>query len=112
MYFAQEYVSLGPAVFISIGIALAIIGVRAVTLMGFRRALAGIVLPAAAIFAVTLSAAVWTSLQGILLTIGALGFFVIAMILMPRVQSKWASFVGLPAKASSPGKNTAKEPES
>ena len=38
MYFAQEYISLGPAVLMSAGIAIAIIGVRAVTLMGAWRA--------------------------------------------------------------------------
>ena len=54
MYFAQEYIPLGAAVLASAGLALAIIGVRAVTLMGVRLALVGVVLPAAAILAVTL----------------------------------------------------------
>src|SRR6516164_4141167 len=54
MYFAQEYVSLGAAVLISAGIAVAIIAVRAVTLMGLWPALTGIVLPAVLILAVTL----------------------------------------------------------
>ncbi len=89
MYFAQEYISLGPAVVISAGIALVIIGVRAVTLMGARLALVGIVLPAAVILAVTLVAAVWTPLQGILLTAEALGFFIALMMLMPKVQAAW-----------------------
>ena len=48
MYFAQEYVSLFPAVLISAAVAIVIIGVRAVTLMGFWRAVAGVVAPAAA----------------------------------------------------------------
>jgi prepilin-type N-terminal cleavage/methylation domain-containing protein len=86
MYFAQEYIPLGPAVLVSAGVALAIIGVRAVTLMGARLALAGVVLPAAAILAVTLAAAVWPSLQGILLTAEALGFFIAAMLLLPRIR--------------------------
>ena len=86
MYFAQEYVPLGTAVVISAGIAIAIIGVRAVTLMGAWPALAGIVLPAGAIMALTLVAAVWTRLQGILLTAEALGFFIAAMMLMPKVN--------------------------
>jgi prepilin-type N-terminal cleavage/methylation domain-containing protein len=87
MYFAQEYISLGPAVLASAGIAIAIIGLRAVTLMRIWQALAGIVLPAGAIMAVTLLAAVWTPLQGILLTAEALGFFIAAMMLMPKI---WA----------------------
>jgi hypothetical protein len=86
MYFAQEYIPLWAAVAASAGVALAIIGVRAVTLMGARLALAGVVLPAAAILAVTLVAAVVPRLQGILLTAEALGFFVTAMMLFPRLR--------------------------
>ncbi len=69
MYFAQEYVSLLPAVLISGALAIATIAIRAVTLMGFWRALLGVVTPATAILAITLSAAVWPQMQGILLTI-------------------------------------------
>jgi hypothetical protein len=86
MYFAQEYIALGPAVLVSAGVALAIICVRAVTLMRAWLALAGVVLPAAAIMAVTLVAAVWSNLQGILLTAEALGFFIAAMMLIPRLR--------------------------
>jgi len=107
MYFAQEYISLGPAVLISGGIALAIIGFRAVTLMGVWRALAGIVLPGAVIMAVTLVAAIWTPLQGILLTAQGLGFFIAAMLLMPHVQAAGLSGIGwlsaTPAEPSKPG---------
>jgi prepilin-type N-terminal cleavage/methylation domain-containing protein len=85
MYFAQEYMSLSQAVLISGGVALGIIAVRAVTLMGFRLALVGIVFPAAAILTITLLAAIWPSLQGILLTTEALGFFIAAMMLIPRI---------------------------
>ena len=53
MYFAQEYVSLLPAVLMSGAVAIIIIGVRAMTLMGLSRALFGVVLPAAVIMAVT-----------------------------------------------------------
>jgi prepilin-type N-terminal cleavage/methylation domain-containing protein len=86
MYFAQEYIPLVQAMLASAGVALAIIAVRAVTLVGFRLALFGVVLPAAAILAVTLVAAVWPSLQGILLTAEALGFFIAAMMLLPRIR--------------------------
>jgi prepilin-type N-terminal cleavage/methylation domain-containing protein len=87
MYFAQEYVPLGAAVLISAGVALVIIGVRAVTLLGVWLTLAGVLLPAAAILAVTLVAAVWPSLQGILLTAEGLAFFIAAMMLIPRIRA-------------------------
>jgi prepilin-type N-terminal cleavage/methylation domain-containing protein len=87
MYFAQEYIALGPAVLISAGFALTIIGVLAVTLMGVWLALGGVLLPATAILAVTLTAAVWPALQGILLTIELLGFFIAAMLLLARIRA-------------------------
>src|SRR5262249_5915549 len=86
MYFAQEYVSLWTAVLAWAGVALVIIGVRAVTLMGVWLALGGVVLPAAIILAVTLVAAVVPRLQGILLTAEALGLFIVAMMLLPRLR--------------------------
>jgi len=104
MYFAQEYISLGPALVASAGVAIAIIGVRAVTLMGFWRATAGIVLPAAAIMAVTLLATVHTQLQGILLTVEGLGFFIAAMMLMPKVIAASADFWGLRRTLAAPAK--------
>jgi prepilin-type N-terminal cleavage/methylation domain-containing protein len=100
MYFAQEYIPLGLAVLISAGIAIAIVGVRALTLMRARWAIAGIILPAAAILAVTLGAAVWKPLQGILLTIEALGFFIGAMMLMPKVRA--AAFWGIGRNPTAP----------
>jgi len=104
MYFAQEYIPLGPAVVISAGIAIAIIGLRAVTLMGVWRGLAGVVLPAAAIMCVTLLAAIWTALQGVLLTAGAIGFFVAAMTLIPKANTASKNFWGLGwTPAAAPG---------
>jgi hypothetical protein len=70
----------------SAGIALAIIGVRAITLVGVRLALAGVVLPAAVILTITLLAAIMPRLQGILLTAEALGFFIAAMMLFPHLR--------------------------
>jgi prepilin-type N-terminal cleavage/methylation domain-containing protein len=87
MYFAQEYIALGPAVLIAAGIALVIIGARAVTLMPLWLALGGVVLPAAVIMAVTLVAAIWPSLQGILLTAEALVLFIVAMMLGPTIRA-------------------------
>ncbi len=104
MYFAQEYVSLGWAVLISAGVALVIIGVRAATLMPAWLALVGVVLPATAILAITLVAAVWPSLQGLLLTTEALGFFIVSMMLMPRIRLVWqASQAGGPEPQVVPG---------
>jgi hypothetical protein len=86
MYFAQEFISLSAAMLISAGVVLVIIAVRAITLMGWWQALLGLVVPAAAILALTLVAAVWPHLQGILLTAEGLAFFLIAMLLMPRLR--------------------------
>jgi prepilin-type N-terminal cleavage/methylation domain-containing protein len=106
MYFAQEYISLLPAVLVSGAVAVVIIGVRAMTLMGIWRALLGVVVPAAAILALTLSAAVWPQLQGMLLTVMALGLFVTAMMLMPKITASGSGFWRLtdrPAVAGSAG---------
>lgn len=98
MYFAQEYVSLIPAIVISGALAIAIIGIRTMTLVGFWRALLGIVTPAAAIMAITLAAVVRPQLQGIALTAMALGFFIVAMTLMPKVAAHGSAFWGLPPR--------------
>jgi prepilin-type N-terminal cleavage/methylation domain-containing protein len=97
MYFAQEFISLGAAVLVSAGIVLLIIGVRAITILGPILALVGVVLPAAAILAITLVAAVWTHLQGIVLTAEALGFFIALMLLMPRLRLAGAALPASPA---------------
>jgi hypothetical protein len=89
MYFAQEYVPLMPAVAISGGVVLLIIGIRAATLVGFPLAVFGIVLPGAAIMALTLTATVWTRLQGIILTAELLAFFIAVMVLMPKAWASW-----------------------
>jgi hypothetical protein len=81
-------------VLFSAGFALAVIGAIAVALLGVWLALGGVILPALAILAVTLSAAVWPALQGILLTVEVLGFFIAAMLLLARIRS---AAIGLPA---------------
>lgn len=85
MYFAQEYISLGPAVLLSSGLAIGVILVRSVTLVGAQLAIARVMLPASAGMAFTLVEAIWPQMQGILLTLEALGFFIVLMMLMPRV---------------------------
>jgi hypothetical protein len=54
--------------------------------MGVWLALGGVLLPATAILAVTLTAAIWPALQGILLTVEVLGFFIAAMLLLARIR--------------------------
>ena len=92
MYFAQEYISLELAVLFSAGIVIAIIGIRVLTLMPMRWAILGIILPAAAIMAVTLVAAIWKPLQGILLTAEAMAFFIGVMTLMPKIHAASGTF--------------------
>jgi prepilin-type N-terminal cleavage/methylation domain-containing protein len=103
MYFAQEYISLRPAILASIGLALIVIGIRSTSLMGFWLGLVGVVVPAAAILAATLVAAIWTQLQGIVLTIGALGFFIAAMMLLPKVHFSANTILGIDRAAMNQG---------
>ena len=99
MYFAQEYVSLWIAVVGSAVGAVIIIGVRAVMLMGVYNGVVGVAAPAAIIMAIALSAAIWTQLQGVLLTAAALGLFIAAMMLMPRVIESSTDFWALTRRA-------------
>ena len=50
-------------------------------------ALGGVLLPATGILAVTLTAAIWPALQGILLTVEVLGFFIAAMLLLAKIRA-------------------------
>jgi len=86
MYFAQEFVPLNVAILASAGVVLVIIGIRSVTIMGARLGLLGAVLPAAAILAATLMAAIHTRLQGIMITGVGIGLFILAMVLLPRLK--------------------------
>lgn len=84
MYFAQEFIPLATAIFASSAIVLLVIAIRSITIMGFRLGLCGAVLPAIAILAVTLLAAIHTRLQGILITSVGIALFIGAMLLVPR----------------------------
>ena len=84
MYFAQEFIPLNTAIFASSAVVLLVIAIRATTIMGFRLGLCGVVLPATAILAVTLLAAIHTRLQGILITSAGIALFIGAMLLLPR----------------------------
>jgi hypothetical protein len=70
--------------------------------MGLWPALLGIVVPGAVIMAMTLSAVIWAQLQGILLTALALGFFIAAMMLMPKVTAAGSQFWSLPIAPATP----------
>ena len=86
MYFAQEFIPLSAAILGSSVLVLLVIAVRSVTIMGLRLALLGSVVPATAILAVTLVAAIHPRLQGLLITGTAVIIFVVAMLLLPRLQ--------------------------
>jgi hypothetical protein len=86
MYFAQEFIPLNAAILVSAFMVIAIIAVRAATIMGWRLALFGTVLPAVLILIVTLVAAIHTRLQGILFAAAGMILFTVAMTLMPRVK--------------------------
>lgn len=100
MYFAQEYVPLLPALMISGAVAILIIAIRTVTLMGWLPAIGGIVLPASAIMAITLAATILPQMQGILLTVLAFGFFIAAMLLMPKVTARGGAMWGMAQPAT------------
>ena len=84
MYLAQEFIPLNTAILASSGIVLLVIAIRSTTIMGFRLGLCGAILPAIAILAVTLLAAIHTRLQGILITSAGIALFIGAMLLLPR----------------------------
>jgi prepilin-type N-terminal cleavage/methylation domain-containing protein len=87
MYFAQQFVPIRWAILIPAAVTLHVIGWRAVTILGPRLAALGVVLPAGVTLALTLCAAVQPVLQGMLLTIGGIGFFIAAMVLLPRATA-------------------------
>jgi prepilin-type N-terminal cleavage/methylation domain-containing protein len=86
MYFAQEFIPLSAAIAASSVFVLLVIAARALTIMGVRLALLGIVLPATAILTITLAAAIQTRLQGILITATGIALFIAAMLLIPRFK--------------------------
>ena len=85
MYFAQEFIPLRHAMLASAAAVLLVIMIRSVSLLGVRLGLLGVTLPAVAVMSLTLLAATRPNLQGILLTAIALGLFMMAMTLAPRL---------------------------
>ena len=89
MYFAQEYVDLKVAIGLSCGVAIVVIGIRALSVLRFRLATAGVVFPAVVIFGLTMAAALYPKLQGIVLTVELLMLFVVAMSIFSKLQLEW-----------------------
>jgi prepilin-type N-terminal cleavage/methylation domain-containing protein len=86
MYFAQEFIPVNAAIFASSVLVLLIIAIRSVTIIGLRIGFFGAVIPATAILAVTLLAAVHPRLQGLLITASGIVLFIVAMLLIPRLK--------------------------
>jgi prepilin-type N-terminal cleavage/methylation domain-containing protein len=86
MYFAQEFIPLSAAMFASSMFVLVVIAIRSITIMGWRLAMFGTILPAIAILTLTLLAAIHPRLQGILITATGIGLFIVAMLLIPRLK--------------------------
>lgn len=101
MYFAEEFIPLNAAMAAAAGLVLVIIAVRSVTMMNVRLALAGVVLPGAALLGVTLAAALHPRLQGILITGVGMALFIAAMLLIPRMRGE--KRVGLVQPAAAAG---------
>jgi type II secretory pathway pseudopilin PulG len=87
MYFAQQFIPIQLAMIGSALLVLLIIDARVVSIMGWRLGIFGVTLPAATIMALALAAAVHPHWQGILLTGLALGLFILAMLLAPRIHT-------------------------
>jgi len=106
MYFAQEFISLNAAILCSSGLVLVIIAIRTLTMMKPSVALLGVVLPAAAVLTVTIVAAIEKRLQGLLITGTGLIFFIVAMMLIPRLKpADPSATVQSPAPPAAPAKN-------
>ncbi len=99
MYFAQEFIPLNAAILISSALALVVICIRTITIMGFRMALFGVILPAALMLTLTLTAAIYKQLQGILITIVGMAVFVTAMLLIPKMKRPLPAVLPQPAAA-------------
>jgi hypothetical protein len=104
MYYAQDFLSLWSAVVIACIVMLLVIGLRAMTLLGARVGLFGIVLPGGAVLTVTILATIFMNFQGLLLTAMTVGTLAVLMALLPRVQAQaQAAAEELPSAVSQDG---------
>ena len=104
MYFLQEFVPLGGAIFLAAGIAIAIIAVRSAALFGIRAGLvAGVVLPGA-VMALAVSATVYPkpAVQGVLLTLLGILTLVVMMVLLPKARGVFGARAPSPAPTPAP----------
>ena len=88
MYYGQDFMSLTTAI---VGAAIAmmvVIGARAVTLLGVRVGIAGVVLTGAGVLTLTMMATVYPNMQGLLMTALAIGTLGTLMILVPLAQKR------------------------
>lgn len=86
MYFAQEFVGLDAAILIPSAAVLLVLAACAAAFMGLKASLLGVAWPAAVVLALTVLAAVRPNLQGLILTAEAMGLFILAMVLMPKLK--------------------------
>ena len=86
MYFAQELMSLGGAIALACASMVAILSIRAVALLGVKIGILGVTLMATFVLTLTMLAAVHPQMQGILLTVQAIGAMVAMTILLPRTR--------------------------
>ena len=100
MYFAQEFIPLSAAIVGSSLVVLSVIAVRAITIMRMRLALFGTVFPAAMILGLTITAAIHTRFQGLLITSVALITFVVAMLLIPHMKRQRTTPTATPPAAT------------
>jgi hypothetical protein len=84
---------LAGAILGAAAVVLLVIAARSITLLGWRLGLLGPVPLAAGVGALTLAAAIWPALQGVLLTLLAISTLVLAMVLLPRVRVVRAAIV-------------------
>jgi len=96
MYHAQDFVSLPTAIVAACVAMMAIIGARAVTLLGVRVGVLGVVLTGGAALTVATMATVFPQTQGMLLTALVVGALVAMMSLLPRVQKTVAASAAPP----------------
>lgn len=96
MYFAQEFMPLTMAVALAGAGILAIIAARAIMLLSVKVGIFGIGLIGAVVMALTMGAAIHPRLQGILLTLEAVGTAVVLMVLLPKAQKALATVRPVP----------------
>jgi len=111
MYYAQDFVSLPAAVVAACVAMMAIVGGRAVTLLGVRVGALGIALPGVAVLALTMLATISPQAQGMLLTLLAVGTLVALMVLVPRAQKRIAASRPAPVAPPVPEPEMETEPE-